>query len=122
MYYTRCLHPPGGASALAAVVGGPAIQSLGYAYLVTPLLLNLIALLGIAMLFNAPFAHRRYPVRQAAPLNGEKAMIAHSDLVYALSEIDSFIDVSEDDLVRIYNLAMQHAGTERERKTRAVAS
>ena len=23
MYYTRCIHPPGGATALAAVIGGP---------------------------------------------------------------------------------------------------
>jgi hypothetical protein len=39
----------------------------------------------------------------------EKAMIAHSDLVYALSQIDSFIDVTEEDLLRIYHLAMNHA-------------
>jgi hypothetical protein len=39
---------------------------------------------------------------------GEKDMIAHSDLVYALSQLDSFIDVSEEDLVRIYTLAVHH--------------
>ena len=33
-------------------------------------------------------------------MHAEKCMIAHSDLVYALSEIDSFIDVSEEDLCR----------------------
>ena len=36
-------------------------------------------------------------------------MIAHSDLVYALSQIDSFIDVTEEDLLRIYHMAMNHA-------------
>jgi hypothetical protein len=33
-------------------------------------------------------------------------MIPHSNLVYALSQIDTFVDVSEDDLQRIYALAL----------------
>lgn len=114
MYYLRCLHPPGGAAALAVVMGGEPVRALGYAYLVTPLLLNVLILLSVAMLFNAPFLHRRYPLWLArlGPAGdavraevGEKSMIAHSDLVYALSQIDTFIDVSEDDLLRIYHLA-----------------
>ena len=116
MYYLRCLHPPGGAAALAVVLGGDAVHSLGYAYLVTPLLLNVLILLSVAMLFNAPFLHRRYPlwIARLGPSRdtskaGEKSMIAHSDLVYALSQIDSFIDVTEDDLLRIYHLATNHA-------------
>jgi hypothetical protein len=33
-------------------------------------------------------------------------MIPHSSLVYALSQIDTFVDISEDDLQRIYALAL----------------
>ncbi len=33
-------------------------------------------------------------------------MISHSSLVYALSQIDTFVDVSEEDLQRIYALAL----------------
>lgn len=116
MYYLRCLHPPGGAAALAVVLGGEAVHTLGYAYLVAPLLLNVLVLLSVAMLFNAPFGHRRYPLWMSRLATGqapadvqEKSMIAHSDLVYALSQIDSFIDVTEDDLLRIYHLATNHA-------------
>ena len=95
-------------------MGGDAVHSLGYAYLVTPLLLNVLVLLSVAMLFNAPFAHRRYPLwiarlGTADDAPAEEAMIAHSDLVYALSQIDSFIDVSEEDLLRIYHLATRHS-------------
>lgn len=116
MYYLRCLHPPGGAAALAVVMGGETVHALSYGYLVVPLLLNVMVLLSVAMLFNAPFQHRRYPL-WLAKLNSdrmsleaeEKAMIAHSDLVYALSQIDSFIDVTEEDLLRIYHLATKHA-------------
>ena len=116
MYYLRCLHPPGGAAALAVVMGGETVHTLGYAYLITPLLLNVLILLSVAMLFNAPFSHRRYPLwlarlgpTQNVDAAPEKAMIAHSDLVYALSQIDTFIDVSEEDLLRIYRLATGHA-------------
>lgn len=120
MYYSRCLHPPGGATALAVVLGGEQVHALGYAFLVTPVLINVLALVSVAMIFNAPFLHRRYPlwIARLGPVGeakadgktqGEKLMIAHSDLVYALSQIDTFIDISEEDLLEIYRLATRHA-------------
>jgi CBS-domain-containing membrane protein len=118
MYTLRCLHPPGGATALYAVVGGDSVHALGYAYLLTPVLVNVLVLLVIAVAFNYPFAWRRYPQawwqapcvdEPAAPEEtAEKCMIPHSDLVYALSQIDTFVDVSEEDLQRIYALALGH--------------
>lgn len=115
MYSLRCLHPPGGATALFAVLGGEPILRLGYHYLFAPVLLNVVVMLIIAVLFNYPFAWRRYPQawwRESLGLvdkTEEKCMIAHSDLVYALSQLDTFVDVSEEDLQRIYALALgQH--------------
>lgn len=117
MYYLRCLHPPGGATALVAVVGGPPIHALGYGFLLEPVLVNVLVLLLAAVLVNYAFPWRRYPralmsAPRSAPvpaLAGEKLVIAHSDLVYALSELDSYIDVSEEDLLQIYALAVRHA-------------
>lgn len=118
MYSMRCLHPPGGATAMYAVLGGETVHALGYGYLFSPVLLNVIALLAVAVLFNYPLAWRRYPqawwdqrgaitpVSSNTAATGEKCMIPHSDLVYALSQIDTFIDVSEEDLQRIYALAL----------------
>ena len=117
MHYTRCLHPPGGATALAAVIGGPAIQGLGYGYLLAPVLVNVALLLLAGAAFNYPFRWRRYPaalasVGHAKPADASEPAapgLAHADLVYALSQIDSFIDVSEEDLVHIFDLATRHA-------------
>ncbi len=114
MYSLRCLHPPGGATALGAVLGGETVHALGYGYVLSPILLNALAILAVAVAFNYPFARRRYPQclhrrseASAAPV--EESMIPHSSLVYALSQIDTFVDVSEDDLQRIYALALgQH--------------
>ena len=111
MYYARCIHPPGGATALAAVVGGESIQSLGFEYLITPVAVNVLIILLIAVGFNALFEWRRYPAYLVRnndddqPANNDYAPIDHADLVYALSQIDTFMDVTEKDLLRIYQLA-----------------
>lgn len=49
MYKLRCMHPPGGATAVTAIVGGPAVTDLGYAFLVIPVFFNSIILLSIAL-------------------------------------------------------------------------
>ncbi|MCE5180908.1 MAG: HPP family protein [Betaproteobacteria bacterium] len=110
MHYLRCLHPPGGATALVAVLGGEPVRALGYGFLVTPVLINVTIILIVAVAANYAFPWRRYPHWLSEPQGGqdEKCVIAHSDLVYALSEIDSFIDVSEEDLLRIYQMAVGH--------------
>lgn len=111
MYYARCIHPPGGATALAAVVGGVPIQTLGFEYIITPVLVNTVTILLVALLFNYLFKWRRYPSSLTLKNQGvisakeDYAPISHADLVYALSEIDSFIDVTEEDLLKIYQLA-----------------
>jgi CBS-domain-containing membrane protein len=61
MYYLRCIHPPGGATALTAVAGGDAVHALGFHYVLTPVLLNVCVILMVAMVFNWPFPWRRYP-------------------------------------------------------------
>jgi len=111
MYSLRCLHPPGGATALGAVLGGEAVHALGYGYVLSPILLNALVILAVAVAFNYPFAWRRYPQcwhprGQAIAAPAEENMITHSSLVYALSQIDTFVDVSEEDLQRIYALAL----------------
>ena len=112
MHYTRSIHPPGGATALAAVIGGEATQALGYQFVVTPVLINVLVMLGVALAFNALFPWRRYPAwlvnrgrQDRAAARDTRQSIEHADLVAALSQIDSIIDVSEHDLLRIYALA-----------------
>jgi CBS-domain-containing membrane protein len=115
MHYLRCIHPPGGASALAAVVGGDSVHALGYQFVITPVLLNALVIVAVAVLFNFPFAWRRYPAglkKQVPPgqpeLHAQPSM-SHEDLVYALHEVDSFIDVTEQDLLAIYELATRRS-------------
>jgi CBS-domain-containing membrane protein len=66
MHYLRCIHPPGGATALSAVVGGNAVHQLGYQFVLTPVLVNVMTILLVALVFNAPFSWRRYPLAWAS--------------------------------------------------------
>ena len=111
MYFARCIHPPGGATALAAVIGSDKLHQLGYAYEYAPILLNAFTILLVAIAFNNLFKWRRYPahlhLKQSAPepvVEGYEP-INHEDFVYALSHIDTFVDITEEDLLEIYKLA-----------------
>ena len=113
MHYLRCIHPPGGATALAAVIGGDVTHALGYQFVITPVLINVLVMLGVAVAFNYLFPWRRYPEwlgEEPEPVSGDtrsvsQRAIEHADLVYALSQMDTIIPVSEHDLLRIYELA-----------------
>lgn len=56
-------HPPSGGTALSAVIGGDAITKLGIDFVWRPVLLNAVILVVLAVVVNAPFAWRRYPLR-----------------------------------------------------------
>lgn len=114
MHYLRCIHPPGGATAISAVIGSSDLHALGYHYVLTPVLLNVVILLMVAVALNYAFPWRRYPVSfrkvpaaEAAPVSGR--YLSHEDFSYALGEIGSYIDIGEEDLARIYRLAAKHA-------------
>lgn len=61
MLATKTLHPPGGATALIAVIGGPKVHNLGYLYAALPAASGAIVLLAVALLVNNLCKDRRYP-------------------------------------------------------------
>jgi len=61
MHLTRTIHPPGGATAIIAVVGGNNVHALGYWYVLTPIGLGVVLMLVVALLVNNLSPHRRYP-------------------------------------------------------------
>lgn len=61
MHLTRTLHPPGGATALIAVIGGDSVHGLGYMYALVPAGLGAVLLLLVALAVNNIPRGRRYP-------------------------------------------------------------
>lgn len=61
MHATRTLHPPGGATALIAVIGSAKIHNLGYMYAIAPVGLGAVAMLIVALVVNNLSKKRVYP-------------------------------------------------------------
>jgi CBS-domain-containing membrane protein len=61
MLTTKTLHPPGGATALIAVIGGTKIHNLGFLYAFCPAGAGAVILLIIALLVNNLSKNRKYP-------------------------------------------------------------
>lgn len=112
MFKLRCLHPPGGAVALTAILGGPTIHQLGYQFAFSPVLLNSFTLALLAILFNN-LAGRRYPHPLAVSDPKPAPMpltvpITREDLHAALQQ-DDLLDIDEDDLQMLLHRAEQAA-------------
>ena len=117
MFQLRCLHPPSGAVALTAVLGGPAIRSLGYTFVLWPVAFDSFLLLMAALLFNVS-ARRRYPHRPTATVAthatadaapSARVGLTLEDLDAALRARGELLDVSQDDLQELFVQAEQMA-------------
>ena len=61
MHLTKTLHPPGGATALIAVIGGDSVHRLGFLYVLMPVGLGAALMLAVALVVNNISGKRRYP-------------------------------------------------------------
>lgn len=110
MHQLKCIHPPGGATALTAVIGGPSVWNLGYSFVLTPVLVNALVMVVVAIAFNSFFRWRRYPALLGRVNDPEAAKpeLSHAEIVAALQKIDSFVDVTEEDLLRLYQILQEN--------------
>ncbi|WP_020652607.1 HPP family protein [Massilia niastensis] len=113
MFLLRCLHPPGGAVAMTAVLGGAAVHEAGFMFALAPVGLNTVVLLLAALAYNrvtgAHHAHK--PVAPSA--------VADEDIDAALEHFGEALDVTRDDLAAIVNDAEHHAAERRAGALRA---
>ncbi|MEL1241941.1 HPP family protein [Flavobacterium flavipallidum] len=63
MQITKTLHPPGGATALIAIIGTQKIKDLGYWYVLSPVLTGVLILFFTALIFNNMTSGRKYPTQ-----------------------------------------------------------
>lgn len=115
MHQLKCIHPPGGATAFAAVLGGNAVGGLGFGFVLFPVLANALIMVLLAVLINGLFKWRRYPAvlsRPARPPRPSPSMGAppptHSEVVAAIRSLDSFVDISEQDLLHLVETLSRH--------------
>src|SRR5690606_8029755 len=113
MMALKCLHPPSGAVALTAVLGGPAVQAAGYGFIIWPVLINSLLLLLAALLFNN-LTGRRYPHlapvagnphKTADPLPSGRLGVTSEDISAVLAQYDLVLPIATDELEDILHRA-----------------
>lgn len=114
----NCIHPPGGALALLIVLDQKTFMS-SVPHTLALVVSNVGLLLCTATVINNLIPGRRYPLRPEAAAHNtqgtldpsplQRSDLNHDDLTDAIRAMDSFVDVREDELVKLYNLAIDHA-------------
>lgn len=110
MSFTRCLHPPGGAAALTAVLGGPVVAGWGFLFPFVPVALNSCILVGLGLIFHK-LSRRNYPhvpLRSAEnmhqtvdPPSSLRVGFREEDVDAALHALDETFDIDRGDLSRL---------------------
>jgi len=117
MQLLHCLHPPGTATALAAMAGTQ-LHNMEVQFIIYIVLGNAIIMLLMAYIINKLLLKRRYPMLKSHHPHHEEFQQTHSqdslnlkieDIQWALEQMDGIIDASEEDLIDIYELALDHA-------------
>ena len=107
MFSLRCIHPPSGAVALTAVLGGPSVHGLGYAFVLAPVGLNSLCLLASALLYHTltrhRYPHRALPESRPAASDSPHAAFTRKDLNDALAQRGELLDVEVDDLQALFS-------------------
>ena len=114
MSLLRCLHPPGGAASLLAVLGGPAAASAHVSFAFVPVAVNSVVLVLLGILFHR-FSKHSYP-HTAKPVLADthgtadvapQLRVALSDAAMdaALSESGESFDIARADLFRLVRRA-----------------
>lgn len=104
MFALRCVHPPSGAVALTAVLGGPAIHALGYRFVLEPIAIESVALLAAALVYHAATGHRYPHAGRPARSTGNaeddaaRAGFTRADLEAVLQRRGELLDINPDDL------------------------
>jgi CBS domain-containing membrane protein len=111
MMLLGCLHPPGGACALLAATATPAIHEQGPLFVLSPVAVNTVVLLLVAIAVNN-LTGKRYPHQPppAAPAGPAAALgITAPDVEEAMRRLADRLDVLPADVVAIVRDAETHA-------------
>lgn len=117
----RCTHPPSGAVALTAVLGGPAVHAAGYHFLLVPVLLNSVLLTLAALAYNnltgASYPHKAHAPGHPHPPS-RPLTVTEADFDAVLADYGEALDIGREDLQRIYE---ELAGRAEERRKEAAS-
>lgn len=103
MSVTRSLHPPGGAAALLAALGGSLVADAGWWFPLAPVALNAAVLVTCGLVFHRlsghPYPHPQAPQAPSRdPLPTRRVGVRDEDLEGVVAELGETYDIDREDL------------------------
>ncbi len=118
MHCLQCLHPPSAATAMIAVLGGAEVHAMGWQFCYEVVVINAGAMVSLAIIINGYILKRHYPTNHTHHLHHEQfaksdhdpySELTEEDFKYALAHIDGVVDVGVEDLIDLYEFAVEYA-------------
>lgn len=108
----RCLHAPGGGTALLPVLGSGAILEEGFGFIFV-VVVNSLVLIVIALIFNNLHPGRRYPVPPGSDESYSVRVYTQDELEEAVKSVTGELDMEPEALDRIYEQAVSYLHREK---------
>lgn len=118
MHTLQCLHPPSAATAMIAVLGGPAIYAMSWQFCYEVVVINAGTMVILSIIINDMILKRRYPLAHSHHTHHSQFSssnykpypdLSEEDFKWALTQLDGTVDVSIEDLVDLYEFSAEHA-------------
>lgn len=118
MQLLHCLHPPAAATALAVSMIDAPLDPLLLMSITYSVCGGALMLLMIAIAINRLFLRRRYPLRHSHHPHHQQFQQEHAhdplrleeeDITWALRQMDGIVAATEEDLMDVYELALERA-------------
>ena len=112
----HCLHPPSGGTLLIAILGGADVHNLGWNWVYEVVAVNAVAMVLLGLVLNNMIFGRVYPLNARSVIHKPKLgpKLNVDNFAWALTQMKGLIDVDPEDLVEIYEFAIEHAGSEKD--------
>lgn len=115
MTLLRCVHPPSGAVALTAVLGGPQVAAMGFGFVAVPVAVNTLVLTLVALAYNNATG-RSYPHHAHPPAHpqvaAERLQLSDADFDAVLADYGEALDIGREDLAVLFRELAARADAE----------
>jgi len=118
MHLLKCPHPPSAATAMIAVLGNTQIHTINWQFCYEVALVNAVTITLLGILINRYILGKRYPTLHyhhphhqyfSERPEHEFPKLTEEDFKWAIGKIDGIVDITEEDLVDLYEFATEHA-------------
>jgi CBS domain-containing membrane protein len=106
MSLLRCLHPPGGACALTAILAAPQTLDEGFSFVLAPVVINSTVLVIAGIICNRAlgrsYPHHAHPAQHPHFPPQAAAVLTENDFDEVLADYGEVLDISREDLEMLY--------------------